>query len=53
MRNINKWTETQTCTLLRKVYDREGWRIFVVKASEVIPPTIQESWSMTHETKSK
>ena len=44
MRNINKWTKKPTCKLLRKEDDREGWRRFVVKLSELIPPTIQESW---------
>ena len=40
----NKWTEKRTCELLRKVDDREGWKICVVKSSEMIPPTILESW---------
>ena len=41
---VNKWTNKPTCELLRKVDDQEGWRICFVKASEMNPHTIQESW---------
>ena len=44
MININKWTQKPTCELLRQVDNREGWRRFVLKASEMISLTILESW---------